>query len=137
MSIAFIEAVTSSRLSQADREYLRANQEFTHEIHSNCNSVASFLGRQIGHIAFTPYKILALSAQTIIDLALIILIGITAPFTRPSIAAVRKEFLGRSYNLLVADTFAWLSIVPSLIFHPICSYAENLHLGTFRAILSD
>jgi len=44
----------------------------------------------------------------------------------------RDQLKARAYNLFVADTFAWLSVVPSLFWGALFTGANSIHLGTMR-----
>jgi hypothetical protein len=138
-NIAFIESTIGIPLSIGDRTYLTEKTEF-YTSHRNSTDPFNFLGRQIGHIALLPYKVVCLALQTITDLFILAVHTALAPvlllFGRTGIKEIEKDIACRSYNLLVADAFVWVTVIPSLLSAHFFNEAGTYHLGTLRGILS-
>lgn len=133
----FIESTIGIPLSEADRAYLLERMEF-YTSHKPNGGFTLFLGRQIGHVALLPYKVMCLALQTISDLFILIVHTALAPilliFGKSSVKTIEKEIACRSYNLLVADVFSWAAVIPSLLNANFFNEAQTYHLGTLRGI---
>ncbi len=83
-----------------------------------------------GHIVMLPFKVGCLAFQTAVDALIlwgVMLLNMAIFGLDPD---CRKELVLRAYNLFVADTLTWLSIIPSLFEYSLYDKANALHLGT-------
>lgn len=133
--IVFAESVTGLSFGPKTKQYLNNKYDhFQSEVKVLQSGDNWFIGRHIAHILMMPALFAALSIQTAVDAASVAALSIGNIFTFGCDSDLRTALAARTYNLFVADSLTWLSLIPSLSCYLAYDGAKSLHLGTTRSI---
>lgn len=129
--VSFIEAMSDCHLGPQSRLYIQSKEALIF-LEENTMDDYKCLAAQFGHVVSLIYKVPALAIQTTADALCYVALAVFNILTLCQFASAVSQMKSRSYNLGVADTLAWLSIIPSLFNFRFMQKSNALHLGTLR-----